>query len=69
MPPKLPCSQADWDTFKAIRNEVINRECGWLSITGACVANSLSHQPKFTWKQLNSAFGWNKRGAINVRFS
>jgi len=59
-------NQEDWDTFKALRNEV-NRRI-WVAKTEhyRSMCNSLSHQPKSTWKRLNSALGRNKCGAINV---
>ena len=59
------CAQQDWHKFKAFRNEVNQRLQVAKSEHFRSVCKNISHQPRSTWKELNSALGRKMNDAID----
>ena len=59
-------AEQDWHKFKAIRNEVNRRLRVAKSEYFRRVCKDISHQPRFTWRQLNTALGRKVNGAIDA---
>ena len=60
------CAEQDWHKFKAIRNEVNRRLRVAKSEHFRRVCKDISHQPRSTWRQLNTALERKVNGAIDA---
>ena len=58
-------AQQGWHKYKAIRNEVNQRLRVAKSEHFRSVCKNISHQPRSTWKELNSALGRKMNDAID----